>query len=425
MSGIRQERPSLGVKEYLARLGEPIRVFLRLEAAAGILLMVALVLAMLIENSPLSSLYQSFLEVTGEVRVGALSVEKPLVLWVNDLWMAIFFFLVGLEIKHEVLCGHLSDKSQMLLPAAGAIGGMAVPAAIYLALNWGDPIATRGWAIPTATDIAFALGVLSLLGSRIPVSLKVFLMTLAILDDLGAIVVIALFYTADLSTASLLLAAIAVGVLVTLNRLGITNVAAYVLVGAVLWVCVLKSGVHATLAGVVTALAVPLGRTGASHESALQQLIHALHPWVAYGILPMFAFVNSGIAFAELSIASLLSPVPLGIAAGLFLGKQVGVFGFVWLALKLRLARMPVGATYSQLYGIALLCGVGFTMSLFIGGLAFEQGGSGYARADRFAIILSSLLAGVCGYLVLRAGSKVVPDAAAAGGAAPHDRTSH
>jgi len=388
----------------LGRFGENIRRFIKLESSAGLILMAATVLAMMIKNSPLSEAYQSLLLLEGEIRVGSLGIEKPLLLWVNDLWMAVFFFLVGMEIKREWIEGHLSDRSQIALPAFAALGGIVVPAAIYSGLNWGDPVAMQGWAVPTATDIAFALGVLALLGSRIPVSLKVFLMTLAVLDDLAAIVLIAVFYTTQLSLISLSLAGIAIAALVVLNRLGVTRIAAFILVGIALWVFVLKSGVHATLAGVALAMAIPARGKGPGDEPPLRHLIHALHPWVAFAVLPAFAFFNAGIDFGELRWDRLSGSVPSGIACGLFFGKQIGVFAFSWLTIKLGFAKLPAGSSWLQLYGIAVLCGIGFTMSLFIGSLAFAEGGAGYARADRFAIVASSLVAGIVGYLLLRFG---------------------
>lgn len=390
------------VGEQIANFSESLRRFVRLESASGILLMAAMIAAMVVKNSPMADLYQAFLTIGGEVRVGALSVEKPLFLWVNDLWMAIFFFLVGMEIKKELLEGHLADRSQVILPAAAAVGGIVVPAGVYLMFNHGDPESFNGWAIPTATDIAFALGVLSLLGSRVPVALRVFLLTLAILDDVAAIVVIAIFFTSNLSALSLSLAAISLAALVVMNRLRVTRVAAYVIAGMIMWVCVLKSGVHATLAGVLTGLAIPLRATNEHGESPLKELIHALHPWVAFAILPMFAFVNTGITFEGLGLDALLGAVPMGIALGLAIGKPVGVFGTAWLMLKMGVCKLPAGVSMLQLFGVAALCGIGFTMSLFIGGLAFAEGGAGYARADRLGILVGSLISGVLGYIVLR-----------------------
>jgi NhaA family Na+:H+ antiporter len=322
-------------------ISKALREFMRLESAAGVLLIVATVLAMVVVNSPAKPLYDTFLDTPIEVRIGQLELAKPLLLWINDGLMAIFFFLIGLEIKREVLEGELSESSRIILPAIAAIGGMAIPALIYVVINLGDPIALSGWAIPAATDIAFALGILALLGPRVPTSLKLFLLTLAIIDDLGAIVIIAIFYTGDLSLISLLVAAGAIIVLFLLNRRGIMEIAPYILVGVVLWIALLKSGVHATLAGVLLAFFIPLRGQNEQGESPLHKLEHDLHPTVVYGILPLFAFTNTGISFQGLSFSSLLSPVPLGIAAGLFFGKQIGIFGFSWLAIKLRLAQLP------------------------------------------------------------------------------------
>jgi len=376
--------------------------FLRLEAASGILLLLSAVLAMLVENSAASGLYDVLLGTPVEIRIGEFEIAKPLLLWINDGLMAIFFFLIGLEVKREFLDGELSEPSRVVLPVIAAVGGMAVPAAIYAAINWGDPAALKGWAIPSATDIAFALGVLALLGSRVPNTLKLFLMTLAIVDDLGAIVIIAIFYTADLSLYSLLVALLALAVLFALNRWGVLSLAPYLLVGVVLWAAVLKSGVHATLAGVLAALFIPYAREDGETHTQLEKLEHDLHPAVVFGILPLFAFANTGISFDGLTLDSVLHPVPLGIAAGLFLGNQLGVFGLSWLAVKAGLARLPQGASWLQLYGVAALCGIGFTMSLFISSLAFEQGGPGFAVDDRLGILAGSVAAALLGYAILR-----------------------
>jgi NhaA family Na+:H+ antiporter len=314
--------------------------------------------------------------------------------------MAVFFFLIGLEIKREFLEGELSERSRVILPAIAAAGGMAVPALVYVAFNHGDPVALSGWAIPTATDIAFALGVLSLLGERVPNSLKLFLLTLAVIDDLGAIVIIALFYSSDLSMTSLWVATGALLALLVINRRGVARIAPYILIGLVLWVAVLKSGVHATLAGVVLAFFIPL-RDEATGGTPLAHLEHLLHPYVAFLILPLFAFSNTGISLAGLSPQSLLHPVPLGIAAGLLVGKQIGVFGFTWLAIKLGLGKLPEGAGWLSLYGVAALCGIGFTMSLFIGSLAAEQVGTGMMVDNRLGILGGSVLSAGIGYLVL------------------------
>lgn len=374
--------------------------FFQLEAAGGLLLIAAAAMALLINNSPLSWLYEAFLQTPVVARIGALSIDKPLLLWINDGLMALFFLVIGLEVKREVLEGHLSKPSQIVLPGAAAVGGMLVPALVYVALNQGNDAALAGWAIPMATDIAFALGVLALLGKRVPVSLKLFLMTLAIIDDLGAIIVIALVYSGELSMLSLALAAIALLVLIAMNRLGIGRLAPYLLVGTVLWVCVLKSGIHATLAGVVLAFCIPL-RIGGRKHSALLTLEHALHPWVAYAILPLFAFANAGVSLAGVTWQSLALPVPLGIALGLLIGKTLGVFALTWLTVRMRLAVLPHNAGWGQVLGVSALCGIGFTMSLFVGSLAFEPGVSSYAGIDRIGILAGSLLAALIGYAIM------------------------
>ena len=379
--------------------------FFQLEAASGLLLIAAAVMALIINNSPLSYLYNGLLDVPVAVQVGALNIAKPLLLWINDGLMALFFLLIGLEVKREVVDGHLSKPAQVILPATAAVGGMVVPALIYWFINRDNPAAVAGWAIPTATDIAFALGVLALLGKRVPVSLKLFLMTLAIIDDLGAIIVIALFYSGTLSSVSLLLAAACLVALVAMNRLGVVKLGPYMIVGLILWVCVLKSGVHATLAGVALALCIPL-RTRNAETSPLLSLEHALHPWVAYAILPLFAFANAGVSLAGMTVESFTHPVPMGIAVGLLLGKTVGVFGLTWLAVKLRLAALPEGAGWGQILGVAILCGIGFTMSLFVGSLAFAPGSSEYAGMDRMGILTGSFFAAVIGYAVTAMASR-------------------
>ena len=383
-------------------ISRALREFLRLESASGLLLIAATALAMIVVNTPAKFVYDHFLNTPIEVRVGQLELAKPLLLWINDGLMAIFFFLIGLEIKREVLEGELSHPSRIILPAISALGGMSIPALVYAAVNWGDSLALRGWAIPAATDIAFALGILALLGPRVPTSLKVFLLTLAIIDDLGAIVIIALFYSGTLSVISLGVAAVTLLLLFVMNRRGVTDIAPYILVGIVLWISVLKSGVHATLAGVLLAFFIPLRRNGEHQESPLHKLEHDLHPTVAYGILPLFAFANTGIPFQGFSLQSLLQPVPLGILLGLYVGKQVGVFAFAWLAVKLGLAQLPEGSDWLGLLGVATLCGVGFTMSLFISSLAFEHTGTSLAIDARLGILVGSLLAGVTGYVLLK-----------------------
>jgi len=379
-----------------------IRDFLRRESAGGILLVVASVFALVFANSPLSGLYASLLNIPVEIRFGAFEIAKPLLLWINDGLMAIFFFLVGLELKREFVEGELSDLQKISLPALGAIGGMAVPSAIYLLFNAGDPLAVTGWAIPAATDIAFALGILALLGKRVPTQLKIFLVSLAIFDDMGAIIIIALFYTSELSVLALSVAGVCILALALLSRRGVTNLSLYLLIGLVMWASVLKSGVHATLAGVVLALFIPIREDPQTGRSPLREMEHDLHSSVAFIILPLFAFANAGVSLQGLTVAALTAPVPLGIALGLFVGKQLGVFGLCWLGIRLGIARLPQRVNWSQLYGVAILCGVGFTMSLFIGSLAFEDAASPYLYQDRLGIISGSLLSAVVGYLWLR-----------------------
>jgi Na+:H+ antiporter, NhaA family len=383
-----------------------IQEFLHKESAGGIVLALAAAIALLISNSPLASLYDSLLATAVALQAGDFKLAKPLLLWINDGLMAVFFLLVGLEIKREILEGELSSVAQSLLPGVAAIGGMVLPAAIYTAFNWSDPVARAGWAIPAATDIAFALGVLSLLGKRVPISLKIFLTAVAVIDDLGAIVIIALFYTADLSTAMLFGAALATLTLLVLNLAGVTRTAAYVIVGTVLWVTVLKSGVHATLAGVILAFAIPLRARDEENHSPLKDLEHTLHPWVAFGVLPIFAFANAGVSFSGMSPATLVEPVPLGITLGLFLGKLIGVFGASFLLIKAGVAKLPESAGWTKLAGVALLCGIGFTMSLFIGSLAFEQQSGKFDGLLRLGVISGSIASAVVGYVVLAFAAK-------------------
>jgi NhaA family Na+:H+ antiporter len=385
-----------------------VQEFLRLEAAGGLLLMGTTGLALLVANLPWAHYYTALFALPMEMRIGHLGIAKPLLLWIDDGLMAVFFLLVGLELKREVVEGHLSSLRRASLPAFAALGGMVAPAAIYVAFNHGDPTALHGWAIPAATDIAFALGVLALLGDRVPAGLKVFLLSVAIFDDLGAIVVIALFYSAELSLVALLVAAALVAGLAALNRSGVTRPAAYILLGIPLWIAVLKSGVHATLAGVVLAMFIPLrgprGGTAAPESPApLHRLEQALHPWVAFGVLPIFAFANAGVSLHGVSGADLLQPVPLGIMAGLFFGKQLGIMAVSGAAVRLGLASLPDNVRWSQLYGTAVLCGIGFTMSLFIASLAFEQGTTASGGLERLGILGGSLLSGLVGAAALRA----------------------
>jgi NhaA family Na+:H+ antiporter len=377
--------------------------FIKEDSSSGILLIIAALLAMMMENSPLNWLYDSLLSTPVEIRVGALNLAKPLLLWINDGLMAVFFLLIGLEVKREFLEGELSRPDQIVLPGLGAVGGMLVPAAIYYMMNQGDPLAMNGWAIPAATDIAFALGVLALLGDRVPISLRVFLMALAIFDDLGAIVIIAIFYTSDLSLTNLLLALVAVVIMFGMNLMGVTRISAYMLVGTFLWVTVLKSGVHATLAGVIVGMMIPLRDPKDHHYSPLKTVEHGLHQWVAFFIVPIFAFANAGVSLKGVSLDSLLEPIPLGIAGGLFLGKQLGIMFFCGIAILFGLAKLPSGASWWGFYGTSLLCGIGFTMSLFIASLAFEQGGSdAVIMGDRLGILLGSALSAVVGFLILK-----------------------
>ena len=386
-----------------------IQDFFKLEAASGIILMFTALLAMVLANSPWSAWYDLLLDTPIIVAVGSFEIAKPMLLWINDGMMALFFFLVGLELKREFLEGDLSEPGQITLPAIGAVGGMLIPALCYAALNYQDPDALNGWAIPTATDIAFALGILAIIGTKVPLQLKVFLTSLAIFDDLGAIIVIALFYTDQLSMLSLIVSAIVLTILFGLNRKGVTSTSPYIFFGVVLWVAVLKSGVHATLAGVILALFIPI--KGAEGEpSPLKSLEHNLHSMVAFIVLPAFAFANAGIDLSGVGIAEVTSSVPLGIIAGLVIGKQLGVFVFCYTAIKLGFAKLPTNVNWTQLYGAALLCGVGFTMSLFIGSLAFEQSGANLIYQDRLGIIIGSLISGVLGYLVIKRGVKHLPE---------------
>lgn len=377
--------------------------FIKRESSAGILLIFVTILALILRNSPLTELYNSFLHTPVEVRFGALNIAKPLFLWINDGLMAIFFFLVGLEVKREVLEGELSSWSKASLPIVAAIGGMVVPALVYVFFNLGDETAMRGWAIPTATDIAFALGILSLLGPRVPVSLKIFLMALAIIDDLGAIVIIALFYTTELSIGSIIVASLSLLALIVMNKLNVIKSAAYILVGIILWISVLKSGVHATLAGVALAFCIPMlsKRPDGTNFSMLKEMEHNLHYWVAFFILPLFAFVNAGVDLRSISLPQLFDPVPMGILLGLLVGKQVGVFGFSYIAIKLKIATLPSGVNFKQLYGVSILTGIGFTMSLFVNSLAFVDD-TLFAYTDKLAVLIGSFLSGILGYLVLK-----------------------
>ena len=379
-----------------------IQKFLSKEYASGILLFFAASLAMIAENSSLSGFYDSLLATQVEIRIDDFQIAKPLLLWVNEGLMAIFFYHVGLEIKREVLGGKLSELSAVTLPLFGAMGGILVPAGLYAFINLDDPAALQGWAIPTATDIAFALGVLGLLGKRVPTGLKVFLLSLAVIDDLCAILIIAFFYTSSLGISSLIVASIMICLLYLLNRMKVTSLVPYFFVGLILWASVLKSGIHATLAGVVIAMFIPYIKRPDSDINMLEEIEHDLKDTVYLFILPFFAFVNSGVYLGELSIDSLLRPIPLGIMAGLIVGKQLGILSFCWLAVKSGFASMPDDINWKQLYGVSLICGIGFTMSLFISSLAFETGDISTMVDDRLGIIVGSLLSGIAGYCFLR-----------------------
>ncbi|MEG3617035.1 Na+/H+ antiporter NhaA [Magnetovibrio sp. PR-2] len=396
--------------------------FINKETLGGVLLMMAALAALLVSNSPLTGYYVALFDTPVSMSAGPLSIDKPLLLWVNDGLMAIFFFFVGLEIKREVLEGKLSSRDKAALPLVAAVGGMVVPALFYLAINAATPENLGGWAIPAATDIAFALGILALLGPAVPPVLKVLLLGIAIIDDLGAILAIALFYTADLSTQSLAIGGLGFLVLLALNFFGVKRIAPYVLIGLIVWVGVLKSGVHATLAGVLIALTVPMRDD--EGNSPLTDVEHALFPWVSYFIMPVFAFANAGVSLAGLSFADLFTPVPLGIALGLFIGKQLGVMSLIWISVKAGLARLPDGVSWRETYGVACLTGIGFTMSLFIGTLAFDS--PDQLNAVRLGVLMGSLASGALGFVVLRralsarqdnstkAGEKTAPQSLAA-----------
>lgn len=376
-----------------------VKEFLQFESASGVMLLLSALAALVFANSPLSYFYGKILETPVAIQVGALAINKPLLLWINDGLMAIFFFLVSLEIKREFLEGELSSLSQVILPGMGALGGMIVPASIYIWFNWGEAVALNAWAIPVATDIAFALALLSIFGSRVPLSLKVFLLALAIFDDLAAVVIIAVFYSQDLSSTALLLAGTALLLAVAMNRANVTRTSGYILLGFVLWLAVLKSGVHATLAGVLIALCIPM-RDQDGH-SPLQSLEHDLHAPVAFVILPVFAFANAGLALGDISWIDITNPVTFGIILGLLLGKPVGILLFVGLSVVSGFATLPKDVNWSQLLGAAFACGIGFTMSLFIAGLAFEHSSGAYFGGDRLGILIGSALSGLAGYLVL------------------------
>ena len=388
-------------RKVLVDLQETIQSFLKKESASGILLMIATVVALIIANSPLATFYQDIWQLPVHLRIGDFLLAKPLILWINDGLMAIFFLLVGLELKRELLEGELANFKTAMLPAFAAIGGIVFPALIYVFFNYDNPEAIRGWAIPAATDIAFALGVLSLLGNRVPLALKTFLVSLAIIDDVAAILIIALFYTSELSISALIVAAILTGFLALMNHKRVRNMAAYILVGVLLWVAILKSGIHATVAGVILAMCIPL-RTNHLKNSLARRLEYDLHSPVAYCILPLFAFANAGLDLSSFTLDALTQPISLGILLGLFAGKQLGVFLFALFAVKIGIATLPAGIGWHKIYGVSILTGIGFTMSLFISSLAFESAASDGLYLDRVGIFIGSLLSAVVGYLYLK-----------------------
>ncbi|MGF1909818.1 Na+/H+ antiporter NhaA [Vibrio kasasachensis] len=368
------------------------RDFFKLESAGGVLLVIAAAVAMTIANSPLNETYQAFLH----TYVFGMSISH----WINDGLMAIFFLLIGLEVKRELLEGALKSRETAIFPAIAAVGGMLAPALVYLAFNFNDPAAIQGWAIPAATDIAFALGIMALLGSRVPISLKVFLLALAIIDDLGVVVIIALFYSGDLSTTALAIGFAMTAALFVLNSRKVTKLLPYIIVGAILWIAVLKSGVHATLAGVVIGFAIPLqGKKG--EKSPLKHMEHALHPYVAFGILPLFAFANAGISLQGVSMDGLTSMLPLGIAMGLLIGKPLGIFSFSWIAVKMGVAKLPEGISMMHIFAVSVLCGIGFTMSIFISSLAFGPDNAAFDTYARLGILMGSTTAAILGYFLL------------------------
>lgn len=374
-------------------MSDMIRDFFKMESAGGILLVIAAAIAMVIANSAMGEGYQAFLH----TYVFGMSVSH----WINDGLMAVFFLLIGLEVKRELLEGALKSRETAIFPAIAAVGGMLAPALIYVAFNFNDPAAIQGWAIPAATDIAFALGIMALLGKRVPVSLKVFLLALAIIDDLGVVVIIALFYSSDLSTIALTIGFIMTGVLFMLNAKHVTKLSIYLVAGLILWIAVLKSGVHATLAGVVIGFAIPLKGNKGEH-SPLKHLEHALHPYVAFAILPVFAFANAGISLQGVSLAGLTSMLPLGVALGLLLGKPLGIFSFSWAAVKLGVAKLPEGINFKHIFAVSVLCGIGFTMSIFISSLAFGQANEAYDTYARLGILMGSTTSALLGYSLLR-----------------------
>lgn len=382
-----------------------IQRFFKLESAGGILLLCAALIAMLFANSPLNSAYNDFLNLPVSIQIGSFSIDKTLIHWINDGFMAVFFVLVGLEVKRELLEGSLSSYQQAIFPAIAAVGGMVIPALVYVFIARQDPTLANGWAIPMATDIAFALGIMALLSKQVPLPLKIFLLALAIIDDLGAIVVIALFFSHGLSIQALIFAAIAIVLLIALNRFKVTALCAYMVVGAILWASVLKSGVHATLAGVIIGFCIPL--KGEKGEKPLEDFEHLLAPWASFLILPLFAFANAGVSFEGLDLSMLSSPLLLAITLGLIIGKPVGVFGFSYLSVKLGIAKLPEGINFKQIFAVAILCGIGFTMSMFLASLAFDaDAGESVNALSRLGILLGSTVSAIVGYVFLKQTTK-------------------
>lgn len=377
-----------------------IRKFLKLEAAGGVLIIIAAIIALIMANSPFYPFYQKFLDIQISVKISDLILDKPLILWINDFFMAIFFLIVGLEVKRELLEGSLAERDKAIFPAIAALGGMLLPALIYLIFNASDEVSRQGWAIPAATDIAFALGVMALLGKRVPTELKVFLLALAIIDDLGVIIIIAFFYTTSISMLALSLAIISIIILCLMNWRRIENTAAYLVIGIILWVCILKSGIHATLAGVIVGFLIPL--RGSYGTKPSEELEHVLHPWVAYMILPLFAFANSGVQLGGVTLSGLMGTLPLGIMAGLLIGKPLGIFMFSWMSVKMGITKLPTSIKMKQIFAVSILCGIGFTMSIFITGLSFDGLDETYSNYSRVGILLGSTLSAFIGYFLLK-----------------------
>lgn len=383
-----------------------IQRFLKLESAGGILLLFSAAVAMLLANSPLSSQYNDFLNLPVSLQIGSFSINKTLIHWINDGFMAVFFVLVGMEVKKELLEGALSSYQQAIFPAIAAVGGMIVPALVYWFIAKQDPSLANGWAIPMATDIAFALGIMALLSKQVPLPLKIFLLALAIIDDLGAIVVIALFFSHELSVQALIFSGISILTLVLLNRFRVSALCAYMVVGTILWASVLKSGVHATLAGVIIGFCIPL--KGKKGERPLHDFEHILAPWSSFVILPLFAFANAGVSFDGIDVSMISSPLLLAIACGLIIGKPVGVFGFSYISVKLGLAKLPDGINFKQIFAVAVLCGIGFTMSMFLASLAFDaDAGESVNTLSRLGILLGSTISATLGYLFLKQTTKL------------------